>query len=88
MFDVGEAGDDVLIADWHCDGEPSAALVRPSTGEVFVFASLPAAGETITGQHIATVPGAIAIETDDANAPCPPLVVRSTDGSTHAIGDR
>ncbi len=88
LFDVGETGDQVVVADWHCDGEPSAALLRPATGEVFVFASLPAAGETLTARLVATVPGAVSIVTERADAPCPPLEVRRTDGSSQPIGDR
>lgn len=87
-FDVGKAGDQVVVADWHCDGEPSAALLRPTTGEVFVFASLPAEGETLTARRVATVPGAVSIDDDKIDAPCPPLVVRRTDGSRQPLGDR
>jgi hypothetical protein len=88
QFDVGQAGDQVLIADWHCDGEPSAALLRPSTGEVFVFAALPAAGETLTGRRVATVIDAVSIVDDRTDAACPPLAVRRADGTTFPIGDR
>lgn len=88
LFDVGQTGDDVVVADWHCDGEPSAALLRPTTGEVFVFSSLPAAGETLTARLVATVPGAVSIVADRTDAPCPPLVVRRTDGSNQPVGDR
>ena len=34
------SGDLVAVADWDCDGRATPALVRPSTGEVFVFAEL------------------------------------------------
>lgn len=36
-YRVGQAGDRVLVGDWRCDGDPEPALLRPSTGEVFVF---------------------------------------------------
>ena len=35
---VGEAGDQLLLGDWDCDGVDTPALYRPSTGEVFEFA--------------------------------------------------
>ena len=88
QYDVGQAGDQVLVADWHCDGEPSAALLRPATGEVFVFTSLPAEGELLTARRVATVSGGISLDDDQTDAPCPPLVVRRSDGSRQPIGDR
>jgi hypothetical protein len=36
-FEVGAAGDQVVVGDWHCNGQAMPALLRPSTGEVFVF---------------------------------------------------
>jgi hypothetical protein len=37
---VGRPGDVVLVGDWGCEGEPRAAVLRPSTGEVLVYAPL------------------------------------------------
>ena len=36
-YDVGEPNDSIAVADWDCDGRDTAALVRPETGEVYVF---------------------------------------------------
>ena len=35
---VGVDGDMVAVADWDCAGELRAAVLRPTTGEVRVFA--------------------------------------------------
>lgn len=36
-FQVGEEGDLVVVGDWDCDGSATPVLVRPSSGDVFVF---------------------------------------------------
>lgn len=35
--EIGQEGDLVALGDWHCDGVATPALLRPTTGEVFVF---------------------------------------------------
>lgn len=51
---VGETGDVVVLGDWDCDGTASPAVLRPSTGEVWVF---PTWAEQ-AGTTAARVPGA------------------------------
>lgn len=34
---VGVAGDVVAVGDWDCDGRATAAVLRPSTGELFTY---------------------------------------------------
>jgi serine/threonine protein kinase len=87
-FEVGQAGDHVVVADWYCDGDPSAVLLRPASGEVFLFPSLPVAGETLTAHRIAQVPGAVSVADEHTDSPCPALVVRDAAGTAHPIGDR
>lgn len=36
-YGLGRPGDVALVGDWDCDGKPTPALYRPSTGEAFVF---------------------------------------------------
>jgi hypothetical protein len=49
----------VLVGDWRCEGQPQAALLRPSTGEVFVFDGWAAAGADLEGRLLARLqPGA------------------------------
>jgi len=88
QYQVGQAGDQVAVADWACTGEPTTVLLRPSTGDVYIFDTLPGKGETVTGRRVATVIDAVALETDRVNQACPPLTVRDRTGATHEIGTR
>ena len=36
-FELGQPGDELLVADWRCDGSATAALLRPSTAMVYEF---------------------------------------------------
>jgi Protein kinase domain len=36
-FTIGDAGDVALLGDWHCRGDVTPAIYRPSTGQIFVF---------------------------------------------------
>ena len=47
-YGVGRLGDFVETGDWDCDGEPTPAIVRPSTGDVVLFDGWPAAGQAIS----------------------------------------
>jgi hypothetical protein len=38
-FEVGQPGDVVTLGDWDCDGGATPAVLRPSTGEVFIFSA-------------------------------------------------
>ena len=87
-YEVGVLGDQIVVADWTCTGEPSAVLLRPSTGEVFLFASLPAAAETLTGRRLATVPDATELITTATDRACPEVAVKNRGGTTHVIADR
>lgn len=70
-FAVGEPGDDVVVGDWDCDGAATPAVVRPSTGELFVFATWAPEGEEVTVQPVAVVPeGARAETVDDDGDGC------------------
>lgn len=36
-YRIGQAGDVVVVGDWDCDGTPTPAVLRPSTGDIAVF---------------------------------------------------
>ena len=71
-YRVGQAGDHLLVDDWWCDGQPTPALLRPSTDEVFVFESW----STARPQAIpptTSVPGATALVSRQDGDGCPSL---------------
>ncbi len=45
-YAVGEQGDIVATGDWDCDGSPTAAVLRPGSGDLYVFTNWPAPGES------------------------------------------
>jgi hypothetical protein len=78
---VGEAGDLVAVGDWDCDARATAAVVRPATGEVWVYDSWASAGRPLTARPGPAVPGATAARAV-AGSGCARLEV------TTAAGDR
>ena len=77
-FQVGEPGDQVAVRDWDCDGEPTPALLRPSTGEVFLFARWDREADLVV-QPVATVAGGTELVMSPASAACSGLSVRTPD---------
>ena len=47
-YAIGATGDFVETGDWDCDGQATAAIVRPGTGGVVLFDAWPGPGETIS----------------------------------------
>ena len=47
-YGVGRPGDFVETGDWNCDGRPTPAIIRPSTGHIVLFDVWPAPGQTIS----------------------------------------
>ena len=79
-FEAGRDGDRVVVDDWDCDGLPTPAVVRPDTGEVFVFDRWDGGGDPLTITPVTVVAGA----TDIAPGPgrgCTGAVVRRTAGT-------
>lgn len=78
-YELGTAGDEVLVGDWRCDGQPQAALLRPSTGEVFVFDGWATTGADLQARLLARLqPGAHLRGTNDGG--CERLVGVLGDG--------
>jgi len=78
---VGQPGDIVLAGAFGCDGTEAPAIVRPSTGQVWLFDSWTAS----TGRLVGTLPGARAagIRRDAA---CDRLEVRDGQGRWRTVG--
>jgi len=54
-YSVGQAGDAVAIADWACNGRPTPVILRPSSGELFVFDAWAEAGHDVTARPLGRV---------------------------------
>jgi hypothetical protein len=82
---LGEPGDVLAIGDWNCDGEASAALLRPATGDVFVFPGWAAESEPVTVEARERLPGAVGLRTEPADDGCDELVVELESGATTTV---
>ena len=79
-YAIGATGDFVEAGDWDCDGQVTAAIVRPSTGGIVLFDAWPGPGETISlpvRWSVDSPTGADAV----AHGPCDLLRVYTTAGS-------
>lgn len=54
----GDDGDVAAIGDWDCDGRASVAVLRPTSGEIFVFPPWGARTDVITVAPVTRLPGA------------------------------
>jgi hypothetical protein len=79
-YQVGQSGDHVLVGDWDCVSGATPALLRPSTGEVFIFTTWPA-DEAVTVHATTKVPGAATLHLEEGAGGCPRLEVRRIDGT-------
>jgi hypothetical protein len=84
-YAVGEPGDLVTLGDWDCDGHETPALLRPSTGAVFVFDRWATAADEITVPTRTVVPGAVSVEAVPDAAGCDRLVVHDGGGGSVAV---
>jgi hypothetical protein len=83
-YRVGQPGDHLLVDDWRCDGVPTPAVFRPSTGEVFVFDTWTAT-EPLEVHALARVSGGVALESRRTGGGCPSLAVRTTSGASTPV---
>ncbi len=66
------------VADWDCDGVPTAAVLALDTGDVWVFDQWTIAGGTPTARHVDLILGATALA--PATDTCPALVASTPAG--------
>ncbi|MFN0092376.1 MAG: hypothetical protein ACKVWR_19260, partial [Acidimicrobiales bacterium] len=87
-FEVGLPGDVVTIGDFDCDGAPTAGLLRPSTGEVFVFRGWAGAGAEVSAAALGRAPGALGLRVEEVDG-CEVLAALDAGGAVVArFGDR
>ncbi len=82
-YRVGQDGDEVLVDDWDCDGSPTPALLRPATGEVFVFPRW--VDHRLEVEPVLVVAGAEALVSVVSTSGCPTLLVRTPSGDVPAL---
>lgn len=70
-YAIGEAGGQVVVGDWDCDGTDTPGLVRPADGEVFLFDGY--------GELAPTRGPALPADAE-------PQVVTDEDGCDHVVG--
>jgi hypothetical protein len=77
-YSIGRPGDEVVAADWGCRGSVRALVLRPDSGELFVFTGWATAGHDLTaesagrvtpGSHLATATDGRGCPVADAVAP-------------------
>ena len=79
-YRVGQEGDELLVEDWDCDGTPTPALLRPATGEVYVFHRW-IERDQVAVKPVLQVSGAQALVSETTASGCPSLAVRSSAGA-------
>jgi hypothetical protein len=82
---LGQPGDVVAIGDWDCRDGPSPAVLRPATGDVFVFPSWADPGEPVSVDASQRVAGAIGIRAHPSTGGCDDIVVDLPGGLTQTV---
>jgi hypothetical protein len=84
-FTAGEPGDRVAVGDWDCNGTPTVAVLRPSTGAVFVFDEWATARSDISVPATTRAPGAVDLQTRTRDDGCSALVAVRPDGTEQEV---
>jgi hypothetical protein len=85
---LGEPGDLVTVGDWDCDGEASAALLRPASGDVFVFATWAELDQPVTVSAVDQVVGGAAVRAEpvgEGEPACDRLLVDLAGGGSTVV---
>jgi hypothetical protein len=84
-FAVGRPGDVVTTGRWTCGATPTLALLRPETGEIWIYPSWPGGPQSVA--PIAAGPVASARDlAADAQGRCDALAVTRADGTVLDLG--
>jgi hypothetical protein len=85
QWSLGEPGDLVAVGDWDCDGNASAALLRPATGDVFVFSAWAELDEPVTVRSSQRVAGGVGIRAAAGEQGCDLLLVDRAAGGAATV---
>ena len=85
QWTLGEPGDMAAVGDWDCDGQASAALLRPRTGDVFAFPAWAESGSPVSVQPIERVGEATGIRARTGDDGCDELVVDVASGTARSV---
>ncbi|MEA3075150.1 MAG: hypothetical protein QOF60_58 [Actinomycetota bacterium] len=81
-YAVGLPGDVVVVADWSCTQQATAAVLRPSTGALFVFDAWAVSGAPTTARPVDADPGAVDLS---PGASCGRAELVHPDGTRHPV---
>jgi serine/threonine protein kinase len=85
VYELGAPGDVAVVANWRCDDRPRPLLLRPGTGELFLFDVAARPGVESVARAFTAIAGAVAVERDASTNGCPRALVTRTDGTTVAV---
>ena len=79
-FEAGTTGDVIALGDWDCDSVATPALLRPESGDIFVFNEWPDLGEPIESKPVTRDRDVVAIEAEAGPDDCDRLMTRDANG--------
>ena len=74
-YQVGLAGDVVVVGRWQCGPTAYAAVLRPGSGDVWMFSSWPSPGHPLVGRLADRVPTARSLQVQPQRTGCDRLQV-------------
>jgi len=85
-YAVGQPGDVVAVADWACSGQATVALLRPGTGQVWLFPSWAEEGRDASARLVGQIDRAVGLAArPGADPSCPALEVRRAGASATVL---
>lgn len=80
-WQIGEPTDLAVVADWDCDGAATPVVIRPATGEVWLFPTWAGPTEGVVGHAVGRVRDPVDASAVDADGDgCPELAVIDVNG--------
>ncbi len=81
VWKVGQTGDSLAAGDWDCDGTTTVAVLRPLTGELFLFETWAEPGQAVEVSSGAILDGAVGFERSPSEGRCGPPRLTRADGT-------